>query len=124
MKSAAYLKQMLLNIYQCKKPFEILVIDMKPKTKMGVYIVDKQRIRVYAGWGNACPLEKIAIHEYAHHIHETEKRRNECRRKERVHGPEFWRIYSALMSVAQRKGLFTDTYISDIIDGKQFSQGL
>ena len=41
----------------------------------------------------------------------------ENRRKERVHGPKFWRIYSALLSVAQRKGLFTDTYIADIIDG-------
>lgn len=84
---------------------------------MGVYIVEKQRIRVYAGWSNTCPLEEIAIHEYAHHIHETEKEINENRRKERVHGPEFWRIYSALLSVAQRKGLFTDTYIADIIDG-------
>ncbi|MDE5837969.1 MAG: hypothetical protein K2K45_07115 [Muribaculaceae bacterium] len=114
--TAAHLKQMLKEIYNCKKPFELLVIDKKPKTRMGVYIVEKQRIRVYARWGNVCPLEEIAIHEYAHHIHETEKRKNENRRKERVHGPEFWRIYSALMSVAQKKGLFTDSYIADIID--------
>lgn len=116
-KTSASLKSLLLDIYQCEKPFELLLIDRKPRTKMGVYIVEKQRIRVYAGWGNTCPLEEIAIHEYAHHIHETEKRKNENRRKERVHGPEFWRIYSALMSVAQRKGIFTDNYIADIIDG-------
>ena len=116
-KSAASLKRLLLDIYKCEKPFEILAINRKPRTRMGVYIVEKQRIRVYAGWSNTCPLEEIAIHEYAHHIHETEKEINENRRKERVHGPEFWRIYSALLSVAQRKGLFTDTYIADIIDG-------
>lgn len=51
-------------------------------------------------------LEEIAIHEYAHHIHETEKRINENRRKERVHGPQFWRIYSTLMSVAQRRPFY------------------
>jgi len=57
---------------------------------MGVYIVDKKRIRIYSKWICATPLEEIAIHEYAHHIHETEKRENPNRRQERVHGPEFW----------------------------------
>lgn len=114
-KSASYLKNLLLDIYKCQKPFELLVIDKKPKTRMGVYIVGKRRIRVYSKWDKYCPLEEIAIHEYAHHIHETEKRKTACRRKERVHGPEFWRIYSALMSAAQRKGLFTDPYIAEII---------
>lgn len=107
---------MLLDIYRCKTPFELLLIDKKPRTRMGVYIVDKKRIRIYSKWEKFCPLKEIAIHEYAHHIHETEKRKSNNRRKERVHGPEFWRIYSALMSVAQRKGLFIDNYIADIID--------
>lgn len=115
-KSATYLKNLLLSIYKCQKPFELLVNDKKPKTRMGVYILNKQRILVYSKWGAYCPLEEIAIHEYAHHIHETEKRRNQCRRKERVHSPEFWRIYSALMAVAQRKGIFTDSYIADIVE--------
>lgn len=79
---AEYLKQFLLKIYHCKKDFELLVIDKKPKTRSGVYIVDKQRIRIYSKWICDIPLEEIAIHEYAHHIHETEKRKNENRRKE------------------------------------------
>ena len=37
---AERLKQFLLKIYRCKKDFELLVIDKKPKTRMGVYIVD------------------------------------------------------------------------------------
>ena len=44
---AESLKQFLLKIYHCKKDFELLVIDKKPKTRMGVYIIDKQKIRVY-----------------------------------------------------------------------------
>ncbi len=104
-----------MDIYPCKHPFELLVIDKKPKTRLGVYIVTPRRIRIYSGWGHAHSLEETAIHEYAHHIHETEKRKTSDRRKERVHGPEFWRIYSALMASAISKGLFTDELIADII---------
>jgi len=112
---AAELKAFLLKIYRSKKDFELLVIDKKPKTRAGVYIVEKQRIRVYAKWSCTTPLDKVAIHEYAHHIHETEKRTNKNRRQERSHGPEFWRIYSALSCKATLMGLYTDKYISDII---------
>ena len=80
-KSAATLKRLLLDIYKCEKPFELLAINRKPRTRMGVYIVEKQRINVYAGWSNTCPLEEIAIHECAHHIHETEKGINENRKR-------------------------------------------
>ena len=118
-KSATYLKKFLLDIYRCQKPFELLVIDKMPKTRSGVYIVDKQRIRIYAKWETYSPLEEIAIHEYAHHIHETEKRRSKSRRKERAHGPEFWRIYSSLMAVARQTGLYTDAFIADIISGRE-----
>ena len=112
---AVELKALLLKIYQCKEDFELLVIDKKPKTRMGVYIVGENRIRIYSKWICDTPLEEIAIHEYAHHIHETEKRKNENRRKERSHGPEFWRIYSALCSKATLLGLYTDEYIADIV---------
>ena len=110
-----YFRNLLLKIYRCKKPFELKVVNKKPKTKMGVYIVDAKRIRIYSKWKSDCPLEEIAIHEYAHHIHETEKRIIQNRRKERVHGPEFCRIYSALMSVAIRRGLYDDPLITYII---------
>ena len=111
---AEYLKQFLLKIYHCKKDFELLVIDKKPKTRMGVYIVDKRRIRIYSKWICATSLEEIAIHEYAHHIHETEKRRSTNRRLERVHGPEFWRIYSALCCKASLAGLYHDELVEDL----------
>lgn len=113
---AGRLKQFLLKIYRCKKDFELLVIDKKPKTRMGVYIVDKRRIRIYSKWICATPLEEIAIHEYAHHIHETEKRKTSNRRAERAHGPEFWRIYTALCCKATLYGFYHDELISDIID--------
>jgi len=62
---AKRLKAFLLKIYHCKKDFELLVIDKKPKTRAGVYISDKQRIRVYSKWRCSMSLEEIAIHEYA-----------------------------------------------------------
>ena len=113
--SAAYLKSFLLNIYPCQKPFELLVINKKPKTKMGVYITGKHRIRIYAPWICVTPLEEIAIHEYAHHIHETEQGGISGRRRNRAHGEIFWRIYFALRSEAMNKGLFNDELIEDII---------
>ena len=113
--SAEYLKSYLLKIYKCKVPFELLVIDKKPKIRMGVYIHKNCRIRVYSKWICATPLEEIAIHEYAHHIHQTEKGGIFGRRKERSHGEYFWRIYSALMAKAIQKGLYDDTLTKDII---------
>ena len=84
--SSQSLKNMLLDIYPCKKTFDLLLIDKKPKTKCGVYIVDKMRIRIYTWWKDHVPIKEIAIHEYAHHIHDTEKRRTNDKRKERAHG--------------------------------------
>ena len=43
---AARLKNFLLQIYHCKKDFELLVINKRPKTRMGVYIVPKRRILI------------------------------------------------------------------------------
>lgn len=115
--TAEYLKSFLLRIYRCKVPFELIVVNKKPRTKMGVYIYspDKHRIRIYSKWICATPLEEIAIHEYAHHIHQTEKGGIFGRRKERSHGEYFWRIYSALMAKAIQKGLYDDTLTMDII---------
>lgn len=111
--NADYFKDFLLSIYPCKVPFELLVIDKKPKTRSGVYIFDKRRIRIYAQWGDFVPLKEIAIHEYAHHIHFTEQ--NKEGNEERPHGPQFWEIYGALMCVAVQKGLFSEKRIKDIV---------
>ena len=113
---ALELKALLLKIYRCKKDFELLVINKKPKTRAGSYIVDKRRIRVYSKWSCSMSLEEIAIHEYAHHIHETEKRKNQNKRQERTHGPEFWRIYSALSCKATQMGLYNDELVGNIMN--------
>jgi predicted SprT family Zn-dependent metalloprotease len=74
--------------------------------------VNKQRIRIYAPWQEETPLEEIAIHEYAHHIHYTEQ--NKVENKERPHGAQFWEIYGALMCVAVQKRLFNEERVSRI----------
>jgi hypothetical protein len=113
--SAEYFKEFLLRIYRCKVPFELLVIDKRPKTRMGVYILGKRRIRIYSKWIDHTPLEEIAIHEYAHHIHNTEKGGIFGRGARRAHGEYFWRIYSALMAKAMLNGLYEDSLTEDII---------
>ena len=59
--SADYFKDFLHKLYPCKEPFELLVVDKKPKTRAGVYIQDTHRIRIYAPWGR---LKRTAIHEH------------------------------------------------------------
>lgn len=115
--SADSLKDYLLEIYRCKVPFDLYVIDKKLKTRCGVYIVQTHKIRVYSKGRSISAIKKTAIHEYAHHIHETEQGGIHGHGSFRAHGEIFWRIYSALMSEAFKKGLYTDPCIRDIISG-------
>lgn len=114
--SADSLKDYLLKIYKCKVPFDFYAIDKK-LNKRGVYIVQTHRIRVYSKGRSISNIKRTAIHEYAHHIHETEQGGIHGRGRSRAHGEIFWRIYSALMSEALKKGLYTDLCIRDIISG-------
>lgn len=110
---AVRLRSMLLDIYRCQKPFELSVKSQRPKTTIGRYYCESNKIIIYIGWLDVHPMEEIAIHEYAHHIHFTEKTKDY--RLERPHGKEFWRIYSALMAKAYIKGIFNDHFIDDIM---------
>lgn len=102
--SGDFFKEFLLQIYQCKYPFDVSVIHTKPKTRMGTYNPKTCRIRINDGWGDTERCKEIAIHEYAHHIHFTEK--DKTRREEDPHGKQFWQIYGQLMFLAQQKELF------------------
>lgn len=44
------------------------------------------------------------------------KRTTQNRRRERAHGPEFWRNFSALCCKAIQKGVYTDDFIADLIN--------
>lgn len=113
-KVASQLKWMLLKIYRPQVAFELRVTMQRPKSRMGYYVPTKRSITIHGGWGDVHPLEEIAIHEYAHHIHFTEHRRSG--KKDAPHGQNFWRIYSALMAKAIEKGLYNDKYIDKIIE--------
>lgn len=101
---AEFFKSFLLDIYQCTKPFDLVVVHTKPKTRMGTYAPRFSRIRINDGWGDTEWCKEIAIHEYAHHIHFTEK--GKTRKKEDPHGKEFWQIYGQLILLAKQKGLY------------------
>ena len=102
--SGEFFKGFLLQIYPCKYPFDVSVIHTKPKTRMGTYNPRTCRIRINDGWGDTERCKEIAIHEYAHHIHFTEK--GKMQRKEDPHGKQFWQIYGQLIYLAKQKGLY------------------
>jgi len=112
--SPSYFTNILQSIYKCSTPFEVVVTDLRPKTLLGCYIIQKHRIRIHVGWPSWYPLEEVAIHECAHHIHYTEKGKLE--KGERPNGQQFRRIYSALVAKAIRCGIYNDHYI-DILWG-------
>lgn len=105
MKEGDYFKDALRQIYACKVPFDVVVVHTKPKTRMGTYSPRSRRIRINDGWGDTHDCMETAIHEYAHHIHYTEK--GKTRRKEDPHGKQFWQIYGQLMYLAKQKGLYS-----------------
>lgn len=102
--SGEFYKTFLRQIYSCKVPFDVVVVHTKPKTRMGTYNPRSRRIRINDGWGNVHDCKETAIHEYAHHIHFTEKEKT--KRKEEPHGKQFWQIYGQLMFLAKQKGLY------------------
>ena len=119
MESAEYYKQFLLKIYRCKQPFEVVLRDRVTKRTLGSYVPWNCRINIYYKtikrsngdkWGFPSSLEQTLIHEYAHHIHDTEHSG-----VGRVHGAQFWCIYSALMARAVRMGLMGCELTEDII---------
>lgn len=109
---AEFYKSFLLDIYQCTKPFDLVVVHTKPKTRMGTYAPRFSRIRINDGWGDTEWCKEIAIHEYAHHIHFTEK--GKTRKKEDPHGKQFWQIYGQLILLARQKGLYNHPETLDI----------
>ncbi len=102
--SGEFFKDFLLQIYPCRYLFDVAVIHTKPKTRMGTYNPRTRVIRINDGWGDTERCMEIAIHEYAHHIHFTEK--GKTQRKEDPHGKQFWQIYGQLMFMAKQKGMY------------------
>lgn len=51
--TAEFYKEFLMRIYPCSKPFDVVVIHTKPKTRMGTYNPRTRRIRINDGWGDA-----------------------------------------------------------------------
>lgn len=56
--SADSLKDYLLKIYRCKVPFDLYVIDKELKTKVGAYIVQTHKIRVYSKGRSISAIKK------------------------------------------------------------------
>lgn len=95
------LKAILIDIYRPKADFSIVLTDRKYKRWLGTYYPDRHLIYVHGGWGDDVMSITTAIHEYAHHIHFTERSSGAY---EKSHGQEFQLIYKALLTIAGTKG--------------------
>lgn len=104
---AVELKEMLLQLHTPKYPFRLAVSDRHPKCRLGTYFPDKSRIIVYAR--NTMGMRDTAIHEYAHHVTETE-----IGFFPRRHGKMFKRTYSQLIDI------YNSTYQSQIIPDSRY----
>lgn len=89
---AVELKEMLLQLHTPKYPFRLAVSDRHTKRRLGTYFPDKSRIIVYAR--NRMEMRDTAIHEYAHHVTDTE-----IGHFPRCHGKMFKRTYSQLIDI-------------------------
>ena len=98
------LKAILIDIYRPKADFSIVLTDRKYKRRLGTYYPDRHRIYVHGGWGDDIMSLTTAIHEYAHHIHFTERSSGVY---EKSHGQEFYLIHRALLAIAETKGYLT-----------------
>ena len=99
---ATYYHDLLVDIYPCKVPFTVVVKEDKPKRRLGTYYGSTRRIVLHMGWAHKYDPVEVAIHEYAHHLHDTEFK---SEKKQAPHGPEFWQIYGQLMGMAKAKGI-------------------
>ena len=79
---------------------------------MGTYTPSLHRIRIYDRYSDKDNIN-TAIHEYAHHIHYTEKEKEA--KNNRPHRPEFKLIYHALVVKAIQKGLVSNLLIDDLV---------
>ncbi len=101
-----YYKELLLAIYPCKVPFTVAVKHDKPRKRLGTYYPKTKRIIIHTGWKETHNCTETAIHEFAHHIHHTEFKKQE--RKQKPHGKAFWQIYGQLIWRAKAIGVFED----------------
>ena len=104
--NAKYYTDRLLAIYPCKVPFTLVVIPDKPKKRIGTYYGSTHRIVLHSGWEPKHDLVEVAIHEYAHHLHDTEF--GSVEKKQPPHGKEFWQIYGQLVNRAKVLGIYED----------------
>lgn len=99
-------KDILFAIYPCKVPFTLALKDDKPKRRLGTYYGSSRRIILHTGWQARYDMVEVAIHEYAHHLHDSEFGGKE--KRQAPHGKEFWQIYGQLMCRAKELGLCED----------------
>lgn len=110
--SVEFYIDLLHKIYPCKESFVVDVKHKRNKRIMGTYTPSLHRIRIYDRYSDKDNIN-TAIHEYAHHIHYTEKEKEA--KNNRPHRPEFKLIYHAFVVKAIQKRLVSNLLIDDLV---------
>lgn len=88
------LTKMLTTIYPPRRQFTLEIVDGSIGNDiMGRYYYPRCHITISSCYNRNV---EVAIHEYAHHIHQTE---DPCNSMEEAHGREFKEIYTILMDL-------------------------
>lgn len=101
MPDADFYHKLLVKIWPPKVPFTLELSGVADPEIGGFYVPDLKHICLNNGGRTVDACIMVAIHEYAHHVHHTEKDS-----KGPVHGKEFREINQILYSLAIAKGLF------------------
>jgi hypothetical protein len=84
----------------------------RSQTVNGFYTPDKREIVINDNFSSDEALIYTAIHEYAHHIAMTEY----GVKLSSAHSPAFWYVFYALLSEAERQGLYSNPFKDGFYD--------
>ncbi len=100
----ARLAVLLQELHTPQKPFTLTLTNGVCPGHLGTYEPGRQHITVHGGRGSFPFWLKVAIHEYAHHLHHTENALYAGDSHE--HGATFQALNNALLALARNKGFF------------------
>jgi len=121
MKTEFELKTLLQKIKPCSVNFEIIYTGKKSRRIDGKYFSNMKEIHInekncIESQSPDNELLLIALHEYAHHLQNTESYM-----KNNPHDTEFWSIYYDLVNSAENQGIYENVCLSRTYD-YQFSK--
>ena len=104
-------KEILLNVEECPKPFTLVFSGKTNKKVNGLYKPATAEIIIHnKNFESDNQLVYTALHEYAHHLVSC---KNGGILQGRPHTQEFWATFHRLVDEAEEKGLYQNVFDTD-----------